>query len=379
MKENVDINGLFSAVGTEFLKLVKILRLHHKFEDEISSSTINRMFKSLLDVGSDFARIDALEFASLLLSYKRVDLFTPFVDGSLRLVDVLKHILGSESKIALEIFFQMLSNDVKRQVLQMLKSTNVVTGLLNYPWGLVESQNLRERVVSDDRETVDIAINELDLDQKLVVDSVARLLYVVKYFKKLGFDSPIHRPTLLSIYFESDVFVISNDKITFAIDMMVNDVYYQSALYDFISSLWSSRHFVKVGHNIMLNIAMLSCRFNKSFSEFSNLVDLNEKRIKKVLCNVSQVHDSSTRLAEEEERTIFKPTGYTKKLFGLLQEYNIPVFPRSRRWNGKHRPICAKRIQHLVNVSKGILHIEHTLRNDGWLPSMICDSSSTKE
>ncbi|EKX73804.1 conserved hypothetical protein [Theileria equi strain WA] len=379
VKEHVDINGLFNAVGTDFLKLVKILRLKHKFKDEISSSTINRTFKDLLDAGSDFARIDALEFASLLLSYKRVDLFTPFVDGSFRLVDILKHILSSESKIALEIFFQMLSDNVKLQVLQMLRSTNAVTGLLKYPWGLVESQNLRERQVSDGQDRVDVTINKLDLDQRIVVDSVAHLLYVSKYFKKLEFDSG-HKPTLLSIYFESDVLVTCNDKIVFTIDMMVNDICYQSTLYEFLSFLWSSKNFIKVGHNTMLNIAMLSSRFDKPFSDFSNLVDLNDKRVKKVQSTLAHSHQSDDQeSAEEDEMSIFKPTGYTKKLSGLLQEYNIPVMPRSRHWHGKHRPISSKRTEYLVSVARGILQIEHTLRSEGWFPCMICDSTTERE
>lgn len=71
-KENIDINGLHVYVGSkEFIKVIKLLRLQHKLENDITSNTINEFFvKSLQGDVDDSCRLDALEFANMLISCK---------------------------------------------------------------------------------------------------------------------------------------------------------------------------------------------------------------------------------------------------------------------------------------------------------------------
>ncbi|BAM39260.1 conserved hypothetical protein [Theileria orientalis strain Shintoku] len=378
VKENIDLNRMYHSVGVDFVKLIKLLRLEHKLE-ELSADVINDFFKE--SIGSrEFHKV--MEFLQMLMAKKELDMFTPFVKGSVRLVEVLVGVVETESRTVLEQFYRQIPKELHTQCLKFLRSTDPNTGLLIYDWGYSES----ELILSGNLENVsgqpqracsradEETRNNTVLDRVLVnnIASLYSALQTLKTLSKQGvrgsnknFQNELR--SSISVHFEPDIVVISTHRDVFVIDTLIRDSLYKASLYKLLDFVWSSE-LTKIGHNIMLNMAKLSCQFEEPFRKYNKIVDLNDKRVKKI-----KVHNEDGAY----ETSQFRSTGITRNLNGLLQEYNVGVPPR-KKWNGM-RPIPVERVKYLSIVARGMLSIEYQLRSQGWMPSSICASSSEEK
>ncbi|UKK00578.2 hypothetical protein MACK_000652 [Theileria orientalis] len=374
VKENIDLNSLYYSVGVDFVKILKLLRLQHKLE-ELSSDVINDFFKQSMG-NREFHKV--MEFLQMLISNKELDLFTPFVPGSIRLVEVLVGVVRTESRTVLEQFYRLIPKELHAQCLKFLRSTDPNTGLLIYDWGYSESELILSGKLDNVCGKSEEAYSRTDettyknpILDKVLVNNIASLYSAFQTLKTLSksgirgsnrnFQNELR--SSISVHFEPDLVVISTHRDVFVIDTLIRDSLYKSSLYKLLDFIWSSE-LTKIGHNIMLNMAKLSCQFEEPFKNYNRIVDLNEKRVKKI-----KVHNDDGVY----ETSQFRSTGITRNLNGLLQEYNVGVPPR-KKWNNM-RPIPIERVKYLSIVARGMLSIEYQLRSQGWMPSSICASS----
>lgn len=365
-KEYVCINGLYNAVGAkQFLKTLKLMRLQHKLADQISAATVNDYFGEILQDQSEMAFLEAMDMALLLAHHRNVDLYTPFVYGSWRLVDVLEKIMSAECKIAFDTFFSSASQNVKEQAYAMMHTTDSITGLLKYHWGYINMHNvvnvnhnntLEEVPTSLDSDhlnlTRSVKLGELKVQ---IVDTIADIVYCLKLLKRCM--NSREEQQLLAVHVEQDTITVATAQTCLVIDMLVTDPLYKSAVFNLLSWIWANSKMVKVGHRILPKIAKTATIFDRPFNSFVNIVDLNNKR-KKVL---------------ENSIVQFKSAGISRTLNGLLQEYATPYIYERKRWNLSNRPISDDRMAYMASVANGMLSIEHKLREEGWMPTDIYD------
>uniref|UniRef100_A0A3B0MR94 Uncharacterized protein n=1 Tax=Theileria annulata TaxID=5874 RepID=A0A3B0MR94_THEAN len=396
VKENIDINGLYTSVGIDFLKVIDLLNLGHKL-CELSPQNVNDIFYTLFK-GDEFSRITALHFLNSLLNNtnngrkrdinEEMDISTPLVHGSVRPLDILVMICEVECKKSLELFLNIIPQNMKPQCLLFLKSVDKHTGnfspthsnyklyigLLKYEWAFNESEsmlnttNYQSIAPNDKTKPKDYTFDE-NLQYELVVNTVASLYNAFKSIKALVSNNSqtteenelndVKLPkNIISVHFEPDVVVISTKKNIFVVDLLIRDTLYRSSLYDLLNFIWAC-NIPKVGHQFLLNIAKLSTEFNQPFKNYNHIIDLKDNRVKRV---------NAYRDDMLQEITHFKRTSIKKSLRGILQEYNIPI-PLKRNWNTGLRPIPVDRIKYLCIVGRGILAVEYRLRSEGWSPS----------
>eukprot|EP00371_Babesia_bovis_P002374 XP_001611021.1 hypothetical protein [Babesia bovis T2Bo] len=380
-KEYVCINGLFNAVGAaDFGKILRLLRLQHKL-DSIDAQTLNEYFKAKLAEGSEIALLDAVDMVLLLLQRGSINsIFQPFVEGSLRTIDILRHIVEAESKLAFNHFLAEAPSDLRLQTCDFLKSADSHTGLLIYPWGYVELQRIlmgNNADVSSEKHArvasgttpktghathehtgngIDNAISDLNIAQK--VDTIAGVNLCLKVLRRYGHHHGDVHNGLVGVHLENDVAVLYIPDHTFIIDLLVTDPYYQDTVFYLLAWLWSNSALVKVGYHLLQKVSKLASQLDRPFMSFSNLIDLRNERVKE--CFGDDL---------EQPRIKFKPSGVSKNLIGLMQEYNIPVLQANKMWKYGQRPICSTRTRYLENIAKGIVRIEEHLRDDGWYPT----------
>lgn len=53
----------------------------------------------------------------------------PFKDGSWSLLDVLKCIIHAESKVAMDVYFSMITDEIKHQTIEFMTLKNPITGI----------------------------------------------------------------------------------------------------------------------------------------------------------------------------------------------------------------------------------------------------------
>ncbi|GBE60247.1 3 -5 exonuclease domain containing protein, putative [Babesia ovata] len=394
-KEYVCVNGLFRAVGArEFSRTVRLLRLHHKLLDTLEASTINEYFVDTFADASEIAQLEAVDMALTLLQQQgHPDLYAPFVAGSWRAADVLQQVVESESKTALEQFFASAPQSTISQACDMLRSTDIKTGLLRFPWGYVESQNLIMRRNEDtaaitgktleDGNDVKLEDNDEEIEEfreytnlPHTVDTVADVIHMLKSLKRYAQQHAETRDGLVSVHIERDAVAFATPRSTFIVDLLVSDPLYQSTLFQLLAWLWSNSGLVKIGHNLLPKVAKLASQFDRPFTAYVNMVDLRNQR------------SSTGPQIGDEAVTRFKPSGdpirrlfnvyagISRTLKGLLQEYNIAVPHFDRQWSAEQRPICPSRARYMEQMATSMLSIEEQLRDDGWMPTDFCDLSS---
>lgn len=381
-KENVCINGLYDAVGAEqFLKAMKLMRLQHKLSNEVKLETLNGYFRDTMARGTEIAHIEAMDMTLLLMKHRKVDLYIPFVEGSWRPVDVLEKIVKAECAIAFDMFFSLSPQNIREQAYNMMRTTDARTGLLKYPWGYIKAQSIgsldredgsisgtrmlnppssAETSVNEHDTFIDVSAESITYLNIHMVDTVVGLNRCLTMLKRYANKSHIEAP-LVALHIEKDAIAVATVQESIILDLMVTDPLYKSTLFSFLSWIWANNRMVKIGHRILPKIAEIATRFDRPFVAFSTIVDLNNKRRK--TCTNGMIR--------------FKAAGISKSLFGLLQEYGATVINGKQKFDSYNRPIEETRALYMAHIAKGLLEIEQTLREDGWMPTDFCDLDSS--
>ncbi|CDR94577.1 hypothetical protein, conserved [Babesia bigemina] len=393
-KESVCANGLFRAVGArEFPRTVTLLRLNHKLLSTLEAITVNEYFVDAFAAATEVAQLEAVDMALMLLQQQdRPDLYAPFVAGSWRAADVLQKVVESESKTALEHFFASAPQSTIAQACDMLRSTDVKTGMGAFQHMTNGCRNLITRRSTDAAAITGAAVpsaNHLELgdDEDIsdfgdytntphMVDTVADLIHMLKALKRYAQQHAGARDGLVSVHIERDAAAFCTARSAFIVDLLVGDPLYQSTLFQLLAWLWSNSGLLKVGHNLLPKVAKLASQFDSPFTAYVNMVDLRNKRSSS---GTSVGDEAVTRFRETGDSAtphFNVSAGISRTLKGLLQEYSIAVPQFDRHWGAEQRPICPSRARYMEQLATGILSIERQLREEGWMPTDFCDLSS---
>ncbi|KAK2195805.1 Ribonuclease H superfamily [Babesia duncani] len=359
-KESINLNGLYQSIGSpEFLKLIRLLRLQHKMDSQLSSQCVNSYLEWMLYNKGEIGRVHAIEFVKLLINGKDCDIYEPLVPGSLRLLDILIAIIDAKCKVGLDLFLNAITMHAKSQVMQVLQSTDATTGLLLYPWGYMEAQNWRP-VESYNDDLLNIqCLAYKNQTSTILVETIMDLMELSGHFKKP--QSSQENPTLLSVHFDDEMIALCHEETVYVVDISITDVLYRQKLHKLLSCIWSCPYYLKVGLHVKENIAKLSHKLGESFIYYSNIIDLCHQR-KRI-----------SRMENGQERIEFRQTGISKNLDGLLQEYNVAWYNKRQFKKLEFRRISNCQIDDLAKIARGILTIETILQKDGWISCSIHD------